>query len=318
MLLFTYYLQKANEDDLNRPSFFNSKIRKYFLLSCLILFFLVGEYLIIIEGLYNWTWYLPLFYLVAYYIIKEIRNKNIVIVKVFQYYKAFANPDIALSKNERLSVPVEFSLLKAGLPPEFCKKARKYLKKRIKEGKITSVRDLPNEAWTILSCVGADEIKENPENKIAESRIEYVYEERFEDKKHKNFTKVFSDWLWQLEVQFERLFRNYSFVSLPRPDFTEEEVQLAETKVFKGKHKETEGTEQYAVFPEVNWEMACKFGWVVDSDEYLALAALEFQRRYPEHKFSKQIKKLHKFSNNEIFEYAQNWEKLDISKIKMF
>ena len=75
---------------------------------------------------------------------------------------------------------------------------------------------------------------------------------------------------------------------------------------------------QYAVFPEVNWEMACKFGWVANLNEYCVLAALEFQRRFPEHKFSKQIKKQHKYTNDQIFEYAQNWQKLDIEKIKLF
>ena len=318
LLLFSYFQLKANEDDLNRPSFFNSKFRKFFLLSILVLFFISGESLLIIEGFYNWTWFLPLAYFVAVYFARYTWKENLIVTRVLKYYKIFASPDAALPNKDRFFAPIGFMLTEAKLPADFFDKARKYVAKRTAEGKIKDVKDLPNEAWTILACANKGKIEEGTVNKISESKINYYYEEIYQDKEHNNFTKTFLNWLWQLEAQFERLFKNFSFVCLPRPDFTEEEVQLANAKVCeKGKTVDNQ-IKQYAVFPAVNWEMAKKFGWVANLDEYCVLAALEFQRRFPEHKFSKQIKKQHKYTNDQLFEYAQNWQKLDFSKIKLF
>ena len=318
LLIFSYFQLKANEDDLNRPSFFNSKTRKYFLLFCAILFFITGESLLIIEGYYNWTWFLPLAYFVAVYFARYTWKENLIVTRVLKYYRIFANPDVALPSKDRFFVPIGYMLTEAKLPADFIEKAKKYIEKRTAEGKIKDVKDLPNEAWTIFGCLNKDKIDQTSVNKISESKINYFYQEIFEDKEHNNLLKIFLHWLWALEAQLERIFRSYAFVSLPRPDFTEEEVQLADAKVHeKGKTVDNR-IKQYAVFPEVNWEMACKFGWVANLDEYCILAALEFQRRFPEHKFSKQIKKQHKYTNDQIFEYAQNWQKLDIKKIKLF
>jgi len=223
-----------------------------------------------------------------------------------------------MTQNEQLMAPPLFMLSMAHLPKDYQDKARKYLDDRIKKGKIKSVKDLPNEAWVLLESVGEKEIGSKYVEKIPQSKIDYYYRENYEGKEHQNILKFFVNWLWQLETQFERLFKNYAFVCLARPDFTGEEVQLTDAKVFEKGKEILDQTKQYALFPQISGEMAKKFGWVANLNEYCVLAALEFQRRFPEHKFSKQVKKQHKYSNEQIFEYAQNWQKLDISKIKLF
>ncbi len=318
LLLFTYYNMKANEDDLNRPSFFNSKKRKYFLLSCAILMFAGGEFLIFNEESYYWMGLFPLLYYLAYYLIKKESTKNIIITKTFNFYKAFSSPGLAFSDKEHLTAPVEFLVMYGKTPKDFRDKAHKYLEERIEEGKIKTARDLPQEAWTIIGSIGKAEIKQDPNNILPQKKIDYYYEEIIEGKEHKAFIKIFLNWLRDAEVQLERMFSNFAFVSQPRPDFTDEEVGLANVNVSREGVKKGEATEQLAVFPGVPLEIAEKFGWVSDSSEYYHLAALEFQRRFPKHKISKHIKKQHKYSDEEIFNYAQDWQKLDTSKIKLF
>lgn len=318
LLLFSYYRMKANEDDLNRPSFFNSKIRKYFLFFLIVLLFLTGNFLLMIDGYYNLVWFLPLIYYISYIFIRLDWRHKIVIFKVFQYYKAFSNPDLPMTQNEQLMTPVLYMLATANLPKNYQNKARKYLEDRIKKGKIKSVKDLPNEAWILLESVGKTEISDKDVDKIPLRKIDYYYEEIIENKEHRNFSTIAVDWLWRLEASFDRLFSNFSFVCLPRPDFTGEEVQLADGKFYKTGETVSNQIIQYAVFPQISGQMAKKFGWVATINEYSILAALEFQRRFPEHKFSKQIKKQHKYSDQQIFDYAQNWEKLDVNKIKLF
>lgn len=316
LLLLTYYQSKANKDDYNRPSYFNSKFRKYFLFSFAVLLFVAGGYWLIIQGSYTVVWVIPILYYFAYLYYRQNFNHNVMITKVFQYYKAFSAPEIGYSKTAQLTAPIELILLQAGMPDEYCKKAHKYIEERIKSGKIKDVADLPQEAWTIFSCTGESEIVENDQHRIPVKKVRGYYEEVFEGKPQGNLTTITSDALWWLETRFERLFKNFSFVSIPRPDFTGAEVGLQDARMIAA-GKET-GTRLFAVFPQIAGEAAKKLGWVKDLDEYCALAALEFQRRYPKHKFSRKIKKQHKYSNQEIFDYAQNWERLDVSKIKVF
>lgn len=318
LLLFTYYQMKANEDDLNRPSFFNSKKRKYFLLSCAILMFAGGEYLFLNERSYYLIVLLPLLYYTALYFIKKESTKNIIITKTFKFYHAFSIPSITFSDKEHLMAPIEFLVMFGKIPEDFRDKVQKYLRKRIKEGKIKTARDLPQEAWTVIGSIGKEEIKQDPNNILPQRKIDYYYEEIIEGKEHKNLAAILKHYFWCAEIQLERLFKKFAFISHPRPDFTDEEVGLSDVNVSREGVKKGEATEQLAVFPGVPLEIAEKFGWVSDSSEYYHLAALEFQRRFPEHKISKHIKKQHKYSDEEIINYAQDWQKLDTSKIKLF
>lgn len=318
LLLLTYYWLKANQDDYNRPSFFNSKFRKYFLLCFAIALFIFGEYLILRNGYTDWSWFLPLLYLFAYLWAKGTWNDNTITSKLFHYYKVFSGPDASLEGNDRLIVPVNFMLSMAGLPKDFLNKANKYIERRIKEGKIKDIKDLPSEVTSIIGSISKDKIDYIPENKISERKINYYYNKIVEGKEYQNLMDYLRKGFWYMEAQFEKLFKSYAFIALDRPDFSEEEVALTEANLIENGKRGEAKKQLIALFPNVHAEMARKFGWVCDLDEYAVLAALEFQRRFPDHKFSKRIEKQHKFSNQQIFDYAQNWEKLDISKIKAF
>lgn len=317
-LLGVYYRLKANEDDLNRPSFFNSNVRKYSLLFVIILFFFAGEYLIYDTGLYEYMWFVPLICSISYYFVKEEWRTNLIISKVLNYYKVFKSPLVALDHSEHLSAPIDFMLLQGQFDKKYIKKAKLYLETRIKEGKLKTPKDIPQEAWTVIRCVDKDKIAEDPDNRLSQKKIDYFYEEIIEGKTHKNLKTLLSDMFWNLENALERAFINFSFIAQARPDFTSEEIQLTNATISDPLTKKKEREETIAVFPEVDVRLAQKFGWVKDLSEYLALAALEFSRRYPEHEFSKGIKKQHKYTDEQIFDYAQNWEIIDVSKIRVY
>lgn len=318
LLLVTYYRLKANQDDFNRPSFFNSKLRKYFLLCFAIALFILGEYLILRNGYTDWSWFLPLLYLLGYFWAKSAWNDNVITSRIFHYYKVFSGPEANLKEEDRLIAPVNFMLSMSRLPKEFQDKANKYIENRIQEGKIKSVKDLPNEITSILGSYGKDEIVFIEENKVSENKINYYYNKVIKGKEYQNLKDYLSKSFWYLEAQFEKLFKNYAFIALDRPDFSEEEVALTEANLIEKGKKDKAKKQLVALFPNVHAEMARKFGWVSDLDEYAVIAALEFQRRFPDHKFSKKIKRQHKYTNEQIFDYAQNWVKIDTSKIKVF
>jgi len=318
LLFLTYYYLKANQDDYNRPSFFNSKVRKYFLLFFAIFLLIFGEYILLIDGYTDLAWFLPLLYIVLYFAVRGIKTDNIITEKIFQYYKVFSDPEVLPSKKDQLIVPVSYMLSAGGLLEDFRKKADEYIEKRIKEGKIRGVKDLPSEAASILGSASKDKIRFIPENKISASKVEYYYNKVLKDKKYQNLTDYMSEGFWLLEAQLEKLFKNYAFIVLARPDFTEEEVDLVEANIIEKGKDSKDKKEMIAMLSGVSPGMARKMGWVEDLEEYGALAVLEFQGRFPDHKFSKKIKKQHKYSDQEIFDYSQNWEKLDISKIKLY
>lgn len=313
-LLGTYYYLKANEDDLNRPSFFNSQTRKYFLLFLIALSFLAGTYLFIKIDLIEYVFMILVICFTIHGFIKEDWRKNLIITRMFKYYKIFKNPDTNYDQKEQLIVPILFMLTEMRVDKNYQVKAQKYLEKRTKEGKFTKIKDIPQEAWTIFQCINQKEIRES-ENRLEQSKIDYFYEEVVEGKSHRNLKTVLSDIFWGAEIFLERIFVNFSFVNQARPDFTEEEIQLTTATISDPKTKKKEGEKTIAVFPDVDVRLAQKFGWVKDVSEYLDLATLEFSRRYPEHKFSKEAKKRYKYTNEQIFDYAQNWEKLDTKKI---
>lgn len=317
-LLSVYYYLKANNDDLNRPSFFNSKVRKYSLLLAIILLLLVGEYLIYITGFYEYMWLIPLICFILYHFAREEWSTNLIVSRIFKYYKIFKNPVVSLNNSEQLIAPIDFLMIEGKFNKKYMEKAKFYLEKRIKEGKFKTVRDLPREAWALIGSVNKEEIDEDLYKRLSQSKIDYFYEEIIEGKTHNNFKTALLNMFWVIEVHFEKLFKNFAFFSYSRPDFTEEEIQLVSATITDPKTKKKEGEELIAVFTNVGVEMTQKFGWVSDFNEYSALAALEFSRRYPEHKFSKKIKKQHKFSDEQIFEYAQNWARIDVSKIKVY
>lgn len=317
LLLFSYYQVNVNQDDYNRPSFFNSRTRIYFLLFIMVVLFIFGEYLIIRDKYNDFTWFVPLSYFVTFYIIRGKLAEDKIIKRLFQYHLLFSDPSVIKSEDDRLIAPAGFMLQSGKFSEEFLTRANEYLAKRVKEGKIKGPKDLPQEVWTIIHCSGKAEIVEAPELRISKRKIDYYFEEVVEGRKHHNFTKIIVSWLWSVEAKFERLFENFAFVALMRPDFTCEEIQLNDAQIFKKGKVIGDRTHKFAVFSQISAEEAKKFGWVNDLDEYLTLAALEFQRRFPKHPFSRKIKKQHKYSNQEIFDYAQNWVKLDISKIKL-
>ncbi len=295
-LLGSYYQKNANEDDYNRPSFFNSKKRKYFLLCCIILFVVGGGVLLLLGKYFIWIVLLPIIIYISNYFVKEASFQNTTIIKTFKFYKIFSSPEISFSKDERLAAPIRFMLSYINAPKDFRNKADKYLKERIKEGKIKNARDLPQEAWTVLGCIYKGEITQNSGNLLPQKKIDYFYEEIIEGKEHKDFLKTLSGWLRDIEIQFERLFKNFAFISQSRPDFTNEEVALVSTREI-GLKSRGKSSEMVAIFPEWNEYIAKKFGWVKDSAEYYLLASLEFSRRFPKHEFSKEIKKKYKYSN---------------------
>lgn len=260
---------------------------------------------------------MPLLYLFAYFWAKSAWNESTITSKLFHYYKVFSGPDANLEGNDRLTVPVNFMLSMTSLPKEYLNKANKYIDKRINEGKVKDIKDMPNEITSILGSIGKDKIEFIEENKISESKLNYYYNKIVEGKEYQNLMDYLRKGFWWLEAQFEKLFKNYAFIVLNRPDFSEEEVALTEANLIENGKKGAAKKQLIALFPNVHAEMARKFGWVCDLNEYAVLAALEFQRRFPDHKFSKKIKKQHKYSKEQIFDYAQNWEKLDISKIKV-
>lgn len=314
-LLFTYYHLKANEEDLDRPSFFNSKARTVFLIFIAIIFFVAGEYLIFKTGYYNYLWFVPILYFIGYYFALTEWGQTLIISKVFRHYLILKNPKVGLDHKEQLITPVGFLLVKAGMEKSYVDKAREYLKGRIESGIIKDVRDLPQEAWTIFHSTGKKEIKElNPENRLSQSHIDYLYEKIIENKTNNGLRERLSHLFWSVEVQLERLSKNFAFVSIPRPDFTNEEINLIDADVSDAKTGVKEGEKVIAIFGNISLQAAKKFGWVEDGNEYLILVALEFSRRYPEHRFSKETRKKYKYTKQQIFNYAQNWEKLDIKQ----
>lgn len=308
-LLGDYYRKNANQDDLNRPSFFNSKARKYFLLVCCVTFVICGASLLLLGGYLIWIFVLTAILYSSYIFVNKERLQNTIIRKTLHNYRVFSQPDISFSKNEVLTAPVTILLLFAKMPKDFCDMASKYLENRLKEGKIKTARDLPQEAWTIIGSTGKAEIKQNPNNVLPQSKIDYYYEEIIEGKEHKNFVKTLLSLLRNAEFYVERMFQNFAFVNLTRPDFSSTEIALARSDELDTGRRNTSENQTIATFPEVNVTAARKFGWVKDHEEYYFLASLEFSRRFPKHKFSREVKKKYKYSNQKILDYAQSWEK---------
>jgi len=311
-LLGLYYFLNFKEDDLNRPSFFNSWLRKALLLSAIIVVFSAGEYLLFSIRFYYWMPIIPIACWLVYQYAQLQWSRDVIITKLFEYYKIFSTPGYGYAnKEELLTVPIEFALAMSSVDLEFKQLAKKYLDQRVKEGKLKTAQDMPQEAWDILGCICKKEIKPSTATPLSPARIKYIYEEVVEGKEHHDFRHWISDVYFNAKVQLERTTMNFSFVKQARPDFTDEDVQLVEAEAPVSGKETLGGITLVAEFPKRIPLLAKKFGWVRDFEEYHKLAALEFSRRYPKHKFSKEVRKKYKYTNKQIFNYAQNWDKLD-------
>jgi len=311
-LLSLYFLLNFREDDLNRPSFFNSRIREAILLSAIIVIFFVGEYLLFSIGFYYWMLIIPVACWLVYRYARSEWNRDVIITKLFQYYKVFSMPGHGyIKKEEQLTVPIEFALALTRVDREFKQLAKKYLEQRVKEGKLKKIKDMPQETWNILLCADKKEITASQTNLLNRARIDYIYEEVIEGKEYHDLRRWISDIIFKANIQLEKTTMNFSFVKQTRPDFTKEDVQLVEAETTVSDKGTLQKPTLVAEFPERIPLLAKKFGWVTDFDEYHKLAALEFSRRYPKHIFSKETRKKYKYTNKQIFNYAQNWDKLD-------
>jgi len=309
-LLGIYYKKKANEDDLNRPSFFNSKFRKYLLVVIIAFLFLAGNYLLYLSGFY-WSVLIILF--LCYFGYSQYSMeilKNVIIKQSLIWYKVLRNPNISFETKEQLMGPVGLILSTIKQDKKYREKVDRYLLKRIEEGIFTEAKQIPQEAWTAMNCIGKKEIV-SYKYPLEKERIDYFYEEIIEGKEHHNLSKRIIDGLTNLEARFEYLFENFAFIMPPRPDFTQEEIQLVRKGEYFEHIKLGEESDEVAIFPENGVRLSVKLGWVANKEEYFFLSSLEYSRRFPDHKFSRAIKKKYKYSKQKIFDYAQNWEKLN-------
>lgn len=310
-LLSIYYKRKANEDDYNRPSFFNSKFRKYLFLVIIAYLFLAGAYLLFLSGLY---WAIFIILLLCYFGYSHYKMeilKSTIVKHSLTYYKVLRNPEISFETKEQLIGPIGLMLVMIKKDDQYRKKVDEYLNKRIEEGKFTEAKQIPLEAWSVIACLSKKEITPQTAYPLEQKRIDYFYEEIIKGKEHHNLSKRILNSLYDLQVRIEHMFGGFSFISLPRPDFTQEEIQLVRKSEYCDNPKKGEENDEIAIFSNNSEQLAIKLGWVANSEEYFFLSGLEYSRRFPDHKFSKLIKKKYKYTKQKIFDYAQNWEKLD-------
>lgn len=109
---------------------------------------------------------------------------------------------------------------------------------------------------------------------------------------------------WLLSYYRIKNFLVFGLIKEPRPNFSKEPVEICTTNIKNlGDNKDNFRNEP--IFTNINPIKAKEQKWLHNFYEYSFLAGMEFARRFPNHKYSKNMRKHYPYTNKQILAIAK-------------